>query len=151
MRFTPWGINFFNFFNLPSVWWTGVRVKHIDANNCEVKVTYRWVNQNPFKSLFWAVQGMAAELTTGVLLMQAIAESKRNISLLVLNNNATFSKKGRGKITFKCNQGELIREVIKKTIETKKPQTIWLNAKGVDQANDEISSFSFEWTLLLKK
>ena len=151
MRFTPWGINFFNFFKLPSVWWTGVRVKHIDANNCEVKVTYRWVNQNPFKSLFWAVQGMAAELTTGVLLMQAIAESKRNISLLVLNNKATFSKKGRGKITFKCNQGELIREAINKTIETKKPQTIWLNAKGVDQANDQISSFSFEWTLLLKK
>ena len=151
MRFTPWGINFFNFLKLPSVWWTGVRVKHIDVNNCEVKVTYLWVNQNPFKSLFWAVQGMAAELTTGVLLMQAIAESKRNISLLVLNNKATFSKKGRGKITFKCNQGELIREAINKTIETKKSQTIWLNAKGVDQANDQISSFSFEWTLLLKK
>ena len=31
-----------------------------------VTVRHKWFNQNPFKSMFWAVQGMAAELSTGI-------------------------------------------------------------------------------------
>jgi hypothetical protein len=68
MNFTPSRINVFNFFKLPSVWWCGIRVTKIDDISCQVKVVHRWINQNPFKSMFWAVQGMAAELTTGVLI-----------------------------------------------------------------------------------
>jgi hypothetical protein len=66
MNFTPTRINVFNFFKLPSVWWCGIRVTKIDHISCQVKVVHRWINQNPFKSMFWAVQGMAAELSTGV-------------------------------------------------------------------------------------
>ena len=103
MDFTPSRINAFNFFKLPSVWWSGIRVTKIDDNSCQVKVVHRWINQNPFKSMFWAVQGMAAELTTGVLIMEAIHNSKRKVSMLVLNNRANFSKKARGKVLFECD------------------------------------------------
>ncbi len=47
--------------------------------------------------MFWAVQGMAAELSTGALVMAAIKESDQNISMLVANNKATFSKKAKRK------------------------------------------------------
>ena len=33
--------------------------------------------------MFWAVQGMAAELATGALVMQKIKASGKNISMLV--------------------------------------------------------------------
>ena len=36
----------------------------IDEDKCEVKVRFKWINQNPYNNV-WAVQGMAAELTTG--------------------------------------------------------------------------------------
>lgn len=151
MKFTPRRINLFTFLKLPSVWWTGVRVKRINQDACEVCVRHQWINQNPFNSLFWAVQGMAAELATGVLLMQAIAECKRNISMLVLNNKATFSKKGTGRVTFLCTQGEQVSERIKQAVETGEPQKVWLESKGIDEAGDEVSTFYFEWTLLVKK
>src|SRR5690606_29762478 len=93
-------INIFSFFKLPAVWWTGVRLRYIDEKRAIVTVRHRWINQNPFKSLFWAVQGMAAELSTGAMVMTQIRESGRNISMLVANNNANFSKKATGKITF---------------------------------------------------
>ena len=103
MNFTPSKLNAYTFFKLPSVWWCGVRVTQIQEKHCEVKVKHRWINQNPFKSLFWAVQGMAAELTTGVLLMKEIQSSNQKISMLVINNKANFSKKARGQITFSCS------------------------------------------------
>ena len=49
MSLTPKGINTFIFFNLPSAWWTGVRVVKITSSYCEVKVRLKWINKNPLK------------------------------------------------------------------------------------------------------
>ena len=147
---TPFQYNLYNFFKLPSVWWCGIRVKSVDKDICVVQVKHKWINQNPFKSMFWAVQGMAAELTTGILLMNEIAYSKKNISMLVLNNKANFSKKATGLITFSCNQGTEIKKTIDRAIETNESQTIWLNSVGLNAKSETVSSFSFEWTLKVK-
>ena len=151
MKYTVWSINSFLFFKLPSVWWCGIRVKEISSKSCRANVRLGWFNKNPFKSLFWAVQGMASELTTGMLIMQAITKSKKNISMLVLNNKANFSKKAKGLISFNCYQGEKINEVINRLLESKKPQTLWVKSVGKDESGDVVSSFEFEWTLMLKK
>lgn len=150
MNFTPSKLNAYTFFKLPSVWWCGVRVTQIQENHCEVKVKHRWINQNPFKSLFWAVQGMAAELTTGVLLMKEIQSSNQKISMLVINNKANFSKKARGRITFSCSPEDIISKAIQQLLETNEPQTLWLTSKGVDENQVVVSTFEFEWTLLTK-
>ena len=94
--------NFFLFFNLPSAYWSGVRVKSIDDKTCLVKVRHNWFNKNPYKSIFWAVQGMSAELSTGLLLNQEIRNRKIKVSMLVISNSSKFFKKAVGKIIFKC-------------------------------------------------
>ena len=150
MKFTSLGINMYTFFNLPSAWWCGVRVKKISSKCCSTKVNLNWINKNPFKSIFWAIQGMAAELSTGVLIMQASKSFKCNISMLVINNKATFTKKAKGQIVFSCDDGEAVDKTFTKLVKTKKSQTLWLQAKGVDKGGDIVSIFDFEWTLLLK-
>ena len=75
MKFTSRKLNLFTVFNLPAAYFTGVRTQSIDAQKCVVTVKHRWINQNPFKSMFWAVQGMAAELSTGALIMMKIQET----------------------------------------------------------------------------
>ena len=64
---------------MPAAYFTGVRVKTLIMTSMYVTVKHRWINQNPFKSMFWAVQGMAAELTTGAISMNKIKESGKNI------------------------------------------------------------------------
>ena len=150
MELTPFGINLYTFFNLPSAWWCGVRVKKITRKCCSTKVNLNWINKNPFKSMFWAIQGMAAELSTGVLIMQASKSFKCDISMLVINNKATFRKKARGQIVFSCNNGEAVEKTFTKLFKTNKSQTLWLQAIGVDEEGDIVSTFDFEWTLLRK-
>lgn len=142
--------NMFTFFKLPAVWWMGVRLQYMDEGRAVVTVRHRWINQNPFKSLFWAVQGMAAELTTGALVMHQIRKSGKNISMLVANNNANFSKKATGKITFTCEDGPLIGEAVKKAIATGEGQTVWMRSIGVNEAGTVVSTFNFEWTIKVK-
>ena len=150
MEFTPLKLNIFLFFKLPSAFWSGVRVKSISKEQCVVTVKHRWFNQNPFKSLYFAVQAMAAELTTGALVMMQIKKSGKNISMLVANNNSNFSKKATGRITFTCNDGHLIEEAIKQTIATGEGQTIWMKSVGVNEKREQVSEMNFEWSIKLK-
>ena len=150
MAISPSKLNTFLLFKLPAAYFTGVRTKSLDDTTCVVSVKHRWINQNPFNSMFWAVQGMAAELTTGALVMTKIRKSGKKISMLVANNNATFTKKATGRIIFKCNEGSKIDEAITKAIETGEGQTVWLSANGVNAEGVEVSSFNFEWTLKVK-
>ncbi|WP_047244996.1 DUF4442 domain-containing protein [Maribacter thermophilus] len=142
--------NTFMFFKLPSAWWCGVRLRYMDKEKAIVSVKYKWFNQNPFNSMFWAVQGMAAELTTGAMMMDQIKETGKRISMLVANNKANFSKKATGKITFTCEDGHLIKEALDKTIATGEGQTIWMKSIGVNEDGVVVSTFDFEWTVRLK-
>jgi outer membrane PBP1 activator LpoA protein len=94
---------------------------------------------------------MSAELTTGVLLMREIEQSNQRVSMLVLNNKANFSKKAVGRITFSSSPGDAIKKTIQTLISSGEPQTLILKSQGVDEQQDVVSTFEFEWTLLLKK
>ncbi|MEL0454654.1 DUF4442 domain-containing protein [Flavobacteriaceae bacterium SZ-1-7] len=150
MKLTPRKLNAFTMFKLPSAYLCGVRTKYIDANKCIVAVRHRWINQNPFNSMFWAVQGMAAEFSTGALVTAKIQESGRKISMLVTSNSSVFIKKATGRITFTCNEGHLIDEAIRKTIETGEGQTVLMTSVGVNEEGLEVSTFKFEWSIKVK-
>ncbi len=143
--------NTFTFFKLPAAWWCGVRLRYLDKEKAIVTVKHKWFNQNPFNSMFWAVQGMAAELTTGAMMIDQINATGKKISMLVANNKANFSKKATGKITFTCEDGHLIKEALEKTIATGEGQTVWMKSLGVNTDGVVVSTFDFEWTVRLKK
>jgi hypothetical protein len=143
-------LNLFLFYKLPAAFWCGVRVKSISQATCATTVKYKWINQNPFQSMYFAVQAMAAELSTGALCVSQIKQSGKNISMLVANNKASFTKKAIGRIYFTCNDGEKITQAIQQTILTGESQTVWMQSIGVNQKGEQVSVFDFEWTLKLK-
>lgn len=151
MKFTSKAFNRFLLLKLPSAYITGVRVKEITNTSATIRVKHSWINQNPFQSLYFAVQAMAAELATGVLVLREVSTAKHKISMLVTKQTAEFTKKGRGVIHFKCDQGNGIKEAIEKAIETGEGQTIVLQSKGVNEKGEQISFFTFEWSLKVKK
>jgi hypothetical protein len=142
--------NQFLFFKLPSAFLCGVRVKSIDHKQCVVSVKQQWINQNPFNSMYFAVQAMAAELSTGALVIAQIKNSGSNISMLVANNRSNFSKKATGRINFVCNDGHLISEAIQKTIQTGEGQTFWMKSIGTNEQGLQVSEMDFEWSIKLK-
>ncbi len=142
--------NRFLFFKLPSAFLCGVRVKNISDARCDVSVRHRWINQNPFKSMYFAVQAMAAELSTGALVIAAIRKSGANVSMLVAQNRSVFTKKATGHIIFRCEDGHAIAETIAKAIETGEGQTLWMRSEGVNEQGETVSRFEFEWTVKVK-
>ena len=150
MKLTASKLNNFLLFKLPSAFICGVRVKALDETHCVVKVKHRWINQNPFNSMYFAVQAMAAELATGALVMYQIQKSGRKISMLVANNKGNFTKKATGLITFTCKDGHLIEQAIQQTIATGEGQTFWMKSIGVDEKGVQVSEMDFEWSVRVK-
>lgn len=147
---SPAKINWYLLFKLPSAWFTGVRVSSINEEQCVTRVKFRWINQNPFRSMFWAVQGMAAELSTGALLMKAIKEQQSPVSMLLLESHGTFKKKARGKIEFNCDQGQTIQEALTLALQTGEAQLCRIKSTGRDAQNDVVSEFELVWTIKSK-
>jgi hypothetical protein len=141
---------FFLFFKLPSAFFCGVRLNYIDSSKSIVSIRHSWFNKNPYKSIFWAAQGMAAELTTGSLLIKIINQSGFNVSMLVIENKSSFYKKATGKVVFQCNQGKKIQDLINSLSQENNKGIIELKSTGFDSDNIKVSEFSFTWSLKVR-
>jgi hypothetical protein len=100
--------------------------------------------------MYFAVQAMGAELSTGALVMYHIQKSGKKISMLVANNKGNFTKKATGLITFSCKDGHLIEEAIQKTIATGEGQTFWMKSIGMNEQGIQVSEMDFEWSIRVK-
>jgi Domain of unknown function (DUF4442) len=150
MKISVSSLNKFLLFKLPSAFICGVRVKEIDENKCVVTVKHRWINQNPFNSMYFAVQAMAAELSTGALVMLEIQKSDKKISMLVANNKSNFTKKATGIITFICTDGNKAKKAIQEAIATGEGQTFWMKSIGTNEKGEQVSEMDFEWSVRTK-
>ncbi len=149
-KFSVSNLNRFLALKLPSAYFSGIRVTSISNTEAMASVRHKWINQNPFKSLYWATQGMAAELVTGLLVMKNIKESKKKISMLVVHQEGDFFKKATGLITFSCDQGNRIDEAIQRTLDTGEGQTFLLQAEGFNEEYEKVSAFEFTWSIKVK-
>ena len=142
--------NFFLFKYLPSAWLCGVRVRDLNDKKCIISVRHNWFNSNPFKSLYWAVQGMASELATGLAIIDYANKNKLKVSMLVISNESKFLKKAKGLIRFECNQVNSIKKTLSTLSKNKNTDKIKLTSIGYDESGDVVSEFIYEWSFKLR-
>ena len=142
--------NRFLFLKLPSAFFCGVRLRSLNAERAVVTVTLNFLNKNPFKSMFWAVQGMAAELATGAIILSEVRNSTIPISMLVTRNEAQFLKKAKGEITFTCTDVALVKNQFDTYLQSETGTRFWMQSVGVDEQGDVVSRFRFEWSIKAK-
>ena len=151
MDLTARTLNKFLFFKLPIAFLAGVRVKNLTESLCVVGVRHRWINQNPFNSMYFAVQAMSAELSTGALVMLAIQKSGAKYSMLVASNKASFTKKATGLILFTCSTDNQISEALQRSKQSGEGVTFWLQSIGTNELGEQVSVMDFEWTIRVRK
>ncbi len=147
---SPWKMKLFMLMNLPMGFIAGLKLTTITSDKAQISVPYKFINKNPFKSMYFAVQAMAGELSSGIIALLEVAETNKPISMLVLNMKASFTKKARTKVVFTCNDAAKIRNAIAKSIETGEGQTVDVTSVGVDKEGDVVAEFVFTWTFKLK-
>ena len=147
----PLTFKLFALSKLPLAVVAGMKPIKFTAEEAVVTIPFKYWTKNPFKSMYFAAQAMAAELSTGLLAMNAIEASGEKVSMLVFDMDAHFSKKAVTKITFTCHNGKEIMEGVKKAIETGERINVKAISIGTDEEGDEVSRFNYIWTFRAKR
>ncbi|GMT45154.1 MAG: thioesterase [bacterium] len=136
--------------NMPMGFLNGLRVVELDEKHASISVPYNYLTKNPFHSTYFAVQAMAAELSSGAMAIAEVIAAPGPVSMLVFDMNANFTKKARSKVVFTCNDGEAIGRAVWQTLKTGEGQTVTITSIGIDEAGDQVSEFQFTWTFKAK-
>lgn len=131
---------------VPAAYFAGVHLTVFDEEKAICTVPQKWYNTNPFKSIYFAVLSMAAEISTGVLCMAYIYQQRPGISMLVTKNEGLFFKKATGKIAFECNSGKAIEQAVAQAIATGESQSAVCHSIGRNKDGEIVAEFYFTWS-----
>ncbi|WP_082882923.1 DUF4442 domain-containing protein [Rufibacter roseus] len=147
----PVKLKLFLFKHLPMAYLAGLRIKSITETEAQVTVAYTYLTKNPFKSIYFACLGMAAELASGVMSMMYLHKAEPSVSMLVVNMQAEFTKKAVGVITFTCSDGDKIANAIQQTQATGNGSTIETISVGRNEQGEEVARFRITWSYKARK
>jgi Domain of unknown function (DUF4442) len=148
---SKWLFKLFMFQKMPIALLAGLRVRALDTQQAVVSVPFKWLSQNPFKSVYFATQAMAAEMSTGVLGLMAIQGRAQHVSMLVTKLEATYTKKASARVYFTCSDGQAIFDAVATTLQTGEGVTVSCTSVGRLQDGTEVSIFKIEWSFKAKK
>lgn len=147
---TSWKMQFYLFWKLPAAWFMGIRVVHCDHLSAKVRLPYSWRSQNPFRSIYFAAQCAAAELSTGLLGL-AVLQGQPAVSMLVLKIEADFLKKAAAPLLFVCEEGEVVEKTILKAVAEGDAQVLRMCSIGYLPDGTEAAKVWITWSFKRKK
>ena len=93
---------------LPLAFLTGFKIVELDELKCVTRVKYSYLNKNPFRSTFWAVLGMAAELSTGAYALLATKGKEESIAVILVGTHVANDVVEKFVAAVHDNKGELV-------------------------------------------
>ena len=136
---------------LPAALFAGVRIQALDAERCLCTVPYGWRSTNPFRSTYFAAQAMAAEMSTGALVLLAAADSGVPYSTLIVDMQATFGKKATARSTFTCEGGAAVFAALAEARAAGEARQVTLETVGRLPNGEEVSRFRFTWSVKARR
>lgn len=146
----PIAFRLYLLWKLPAAFFSGVRVREIDEQHCVTTVPYKWFSQNPFRSTYFACLAMAAEMSSGLLILAHAYRRTPPVSTLVVKFEAGYFKKATGRTRFVCNDGALLLAAIEKAIATGEPQMVVSASTGFNKQGDKVAECLITWSFKKK-
>jgi acyl-coenzyme A thioesterase PaaI-like protein len=132
--------------SLPMGLISGIKLIHLDEEKAVSEVPFRWRNKNPFNSMYFAVQSMAAELSTAAPVMLALKGFDENVALIIVELKVDFVKKAQSKTTFTCMEYNKIYNTIAQLKQVEDTATVTVKTTGRDVEGNEVATFYFTWS-----
>ncbi len=113
-----WFIRSFGLSKVPLIFYCRPSIIKINEETTVIKIPFRRRNRNHLKSMYFGALSVGADVAGGVLAMDLIRKSGRNISLVFKDFKADFLKRPEGDTYFTCNDGPSVKKLIDETIKT---------------------------------
>lgn len=115
----------FGLFKVPLILFCSPTVVEMTDDRCVVKIPLNRRTRNHLGSMYFGTLAVGADVAGGFMAWRLIDKlSGGRVSLIFKDFKAEFLKRPEGDVFFTCEEGQAIRELVKKTIDTGERQNL---------------------------
>lgn len=146
------GLYLFGLTKVPMIFFTRPRIGEISEKRCSIIIPYKRRNRNHVKSLYIGSLVVGADVCAGFLALELTKNQESKVIPIFKDLKMDFLKKAMGPTEFVCEQGDVVKAMVEKALETGERQTQTLAGQAYSTVKGErIHVLNFEITLSLKK
>ena len=142
----PWNFRLYLWARLPLAACAGLRLARLDESGCAVALPGGWRTRNPFGSMYFAAQAMAAEMSTGAPAMMLAEGASASVSMLVREVRGVFTRRIVGPATFTFADIGAMHAAVDRAVASGESETFVARSTGRTAAGEPASDFEVTWS-----
>jgi len=142
----PWNFRLYLWARLPLAACAGLSLRRLDDTGCTVALPGGWRTQNPFRSMYFAAQSMAAEMSTGAPAMMLAEGASASVSMLVREVRGVFTRRIQGEAEFTFEDLAGMREAVDRAVATGESESFVARSVGRNRDGGAASEFEITWS-----
>lgn len=144
-------VRLFGLLKVPLIFWVSPSVVSLNEKECVIKIPLNRRTKNHLKSMYFGVLCTGADIAGGLVAMNEISASKKNISLSFKDFKAEFTKRAEGDVHFICTQIPEIKSFVQAVISSGERMNFPVEIKAIiPSINPDEVVARFVLTLSLK-
>ena len=139
--------------NVFLLWLIRPKIEELTSERCVIKVPLNWITRRrDIRAMYLGTLCMGADVAAGLISFKLVAEKKVNVSFIFKDMKAEFLKRAEGDVLFTNNDGAVVQELMRRTLETGERQEATVNVVATvpSKLGDEPVA-KFALTLSLKR
>jgi len=113
-------IRYFGWRKVAMIYYCRPRIVELNEDRLEVIIPLNRRTRNHVKSMYIGAMTVGVDLAVGLLAMDKIRETGKNIILIFKDFKADYLKRAEGDVHFICAEGKNIADILTKLIESEK-------------------------------
>jgi hypothetical protein len=142
----PWNFRLYLWARLPLAACAGLSLRRLDDAGCTVALPGGWRTQNPFRSMYFAAQSMAAEMSTGAPAMMLAEGASASVSMLVREVRGVFTRRIVGEAEFTFEDLDGMGKTVDRAVATGESETFVARSVGRTRDGGPASEFEITWS-----
>jgi hypothetical protein len=142
----PWSFRLYLWSRLPLAACAGLSLRRLDGEGCTVSLPGGWRTQNPFRSMYFAAQAMAAEMSTGAPAMMLAEGAPASVSLLVREVRGVFSRRIQGRASFTFDDLAGMQAAVERAVASGESESFVARSTGRGGDGTPASEFEVTWS-----
>jgi len=142
----PWNFRLYLWARLPLAACAGLSLRRLDDAGCTVALPGGWRTQNPFRSMYFAAQAMAAEMSTGAPAMMLAEGASASVSMLVREVRGVFTRRIQGEAEFTFGDLAAMRDTVDRAVATGESESFVARSTGRAKDGAAASEFEITWS-----
>ncbi len=144
LRKYRWMLRLLAWTKIPLIAFVRPKLLVLNANQCELRIPLRRRTKNHLASMYFGALCVGADIAGGFLVFYHADLLKRKVSFAFKSMSVDFLKRAETAVTFVCEEGKLIEDLMKIALESGERQNQVVEIKALNTQKEVVALFKME-------